>query len=119
MAMHLLQVLVHRTERQVGDFGCSQAQVAVAALDLFQALERTIKALQVDGWYVDDLEKFTIGVKKPTPDMSPLARELLAEANSEGIAWKIEPRDEDSPSYVTEGSLNGSSEPERIAHEST
>lgn len=88
--MHFLTVTVHRVDRPVGAFDCARARVAVMALDLFGALERTIDALRSAGWVVDDLDHFNIDVRSPGEDTDPVLRGLYHEAKSEGgLAWAL------------------------------
>ena len=96
MAMHFLTVTIHRVDRPVGAFDCARARVAVVALDLFGALERTIDALRSAGWIVDDLDHFNIDTRAPTAEADPVMHGLYHEAKAEsGVAWLLQPPVED------------------------
>lgn len=90
MAVNYVALIVHRQERPLGSFEITRADVMVSAPDLFQALERSIEILGRAGWVVEDIEEFTIDIRRPTASAGNERLEgLYFEARTEGIAWSV------------------------------
>ena len=90
MAVNYVALIVHRQERPLGSFEITRADVMVSAPDLYEALERSIEVLGRSGWVVEDIDEFTIDVKRPTTSGGSERLEgLYLEARTEGIAWSV------------------------------
>jgi hypothetical protein len=83
MAINYLKLVIHRAEDASLMSEVNIAEVVVGGQDLFESLEQAIDGLRDEGWRVDDLEEFHLGVS-PTGASEQGLYDLYCRAKTHG-----------------------------------